>query len=153
MEAIGVGANVLAFVLLGLKSAKFIHETLSAVKDGPEIVQRVARDILQLHWILERVHQSRAAADDESLLFHAQQCVDDLGSLAEIVQRLQLATNERLTGRFWKRIKTVLNEKDLARISTQVTQKASLLDFRINLLSRFAYLLYRILTVPLLTTN
>ncbi|KAH8688464.1 hypothetical protein BGZ61DRAFT_453250 [Ilyonectria robusta] len=135
MEAIGVGANVLAFVLLGLKSAKFIHETLSAVKDGPEIVQRVARDILQLHWILERVHQSRAAADDESLLFHAQQCVDDLGSLAEIVQRLQLATNERLTGRFWKRIKTVLSEKDLARISTQVTQKASLLDFRINLLS------------------
>lgn len=41
MEAIGVGANVLAFILLGLKSAKFIHETLSAVKDGPEIVQRV----------------------------------------------------------------------------------------------------------------
>ncbi|KAH6989001.1 hypothetical protein BKA56DRAFT_652463 [Ilyonectria sp. MPI-CAGE-AT-0026] len=135
MEAIGVGANVLAFVLLGLKSAKFIHETLSAVKDGPEIVQQVARDILQLHWILERVHQSRAAANDESLLFHAQQCVDNLGSLAQIVQRLQPATNERLTGRFWKRLKTVLSENDLARISTQATQKASLLDFRINLLS------------------
>lgn len=142
MEAIGVGANVLAFILLGLKSAKLIHETLSAVKDGPEIVQQVARDILQLHWILERVHQSRAAANDESLLFHAQQCVDDLGSLAEIVQRLQPVTNERLTGRFWKRFKTILSEKDLARISTQVAQKASLLDFRINLLSRFAYLWY-----------
>ncbi|KAH7137398.1 hypothetical protein B0J13DRAFT_609452 [Dactylonectria estremocensis] len=135
MEAIGAGANVLAFVILGLKSAKFVHETLSAMHDGPQIVQQVAQDILQLHWILERLSNSRAAASDTPLVSHAQRCVQDLRVLAETVQKLQPTLSEKATGRLWKRFRTVLSEKDLARISSQVTQNATFLNFRINLLS------------------
>lgn len=39
MEAIGAGANILTFVVLALNTAKTTYETLSAVKDGPEIVK------------------------------------------------------------------------------------------------------------------
>ncbi|KAH7133759.1 hypothetical protein EDB81DRAFT_805083 [Dactylonectria macrodidyma] len=135
MEAIGAGANVLAFVVLGLKSARFVHDTLSAVHDGPQIVKQVARDILQLHYILERLSNSRAAANDAPLVSHAQQCVRDLGVLADTLQKLQPTRNEKTTGRLWKRFKTVLNEKQLAGISSQVIQHTTFLNVRIDILS------------------
>jgi hypothetical protein len=48
MEAIGPGANVLAFVVLALKMGKTAYETFSAIKDGPDVVQKLANNMSQL---------------------------------------------------------------------------------------------------------
>ncbi|KAI1500270.1 hypothetical protein F5X99DRAFT_387019 [Biscogniauxia marginata] len=135
MEAIGASANVLAFVLLGLKCAKTIHNTLSIVKDGPPTVQRLANTILHLHWTLEQIKQSRAAADDVSLRGQIQNCVQHLSSLAAVIEKLQIYPNERTTGRIWRRLRLVMDEKTLNMIDGQVTQQAAMLSLRLNVLS------------------
>ncbi|KAJ3471643.1 hypothetical protein MRS44_001742 [Fusarium solani] len=101
MEAIGGGANVLAFVVLGIKSAKLTHDTLSAISDGPARVRNLAAGFLQLHWILEQLLQCRAAATDTALHGQARQCC---------------LSRERATGRFWKRLKAAISESDLEKL-------------------------------------
>ncbi|RSL86776.1 hypothetical protein CEP52_015711 [Fusarium oligoseptatum] len=135
MEAIGVGANVLAFVVLGIKSAKMAHETLSAIKDGPALVQSVAANFLQLHWILEQLLQCRAAASDPALHGQARQCCEDLDKLAKIIERLQVPPSEKATGKFWKRLKAAISENDLNRLDAWAAQQASMLSLRLNVLS------------------
>ncbi|RSM20957.1 hypothetical protein CDV31_000004 [Fusarium ambrosium] len=135
MEAIGVGANVLAFVVLGIKSAKMAHETLSAIKDGPALVQSVAANFLQLHWILEQLLQCRAAATDPALHGQARQCCEDLDKLAKTIERLQVPPREKATGKFWKRLKAAINENDLKRLDAWAGQQASMLSLRLNVLS------------------
>ncbi|KAF4466542.1 hypothetical protein FALBO_6589 [Fusarium albosuccineum] len=135
MEAVGVGANVLAFVVLGLKCAKEVHNTLSAIKDGPSIVRQLAGELLQLHWILEQLHQSRAATTDSALEGQVRQCYEDLCLLAKPIEKLQVAPQDRITGRFWKRLKVVVSEDDLRRFNNRITQKAAMLSLRLNVLS------------------
>ncbi|RMJ04940.1 hypothetical protein CDV36_014390 [Fusarium kuroshium] len=135
MEAIGVGANVLAFVVLGIKFAKLAHDTLSAIEDGPALVQSVAANLLQLHWILEQLLQCRAAATDPALHGQARQCCEDLDKLAKTIERLQVPPREKATGKFWKRLKAAINENDLKRLDTWAAQQASMLSLRLNVLS------------------
>ncbi|KAH6891485.1 hypothetical protein B0T10DRAFT_605747 [Thelonectria olida] len=135
MEAIGAGANVLAFVVLALKSAKVVYETCSAIKDGPEILQQLERDVRQMHSILTWVRQSQTAANDPPLLDHVRQSVQDLQELETAVRKLRLSPSDRLTGRAWKRLRVVLSEKDLARFSIRVGQRAGLLNARIAALT------------------
>lgn len=136
MEPIGVGANVLAFVVLGIKSAKLAHDTLSAIKDGPALVQSMAANFLQLHWILEQLLQCRAAATDLALHGQARQCCEDLEKLAKTIERLQVPPREKATGKFWKRLKAAISENDLKRLDAWATQQASMLNLRLNVLSR-----------------
>ncbi|KAM5355218.1 hypothetical protein ACJ41O_001864 [Fusarium nematophilum] len=119
MEAVGAGANVLAFVVLGIKCAKLIHDTLSAVKDGPAIVQLLANDILQLQGILDAILR----------------CADYLRLRAEAVEKLQIATKDKGTGRFWKRLKGVVSENELHRIRSEVTEMVAVLNLRLTGLS------------------
>lgn len=136
MEAIGVGANVLAFVVLGIKSAKLAHDTLSAIKDGPALVQGLAGNFLQLHWILEQLLQCRAAENDAALHGQARLCCEDLDKLAKTIERLQVPPKEKETGRFWKRLKAAISENDLKRLNDWVTQQAGMLNLRLSVLSR-----------------
>ncbi|RSL71618.1 hypothetical protein CEP51_012027 [Fusarium floridanum] len=135
MEAIGVGANILAFVVLGIKSAKLAHDTLSAIKDGPTLVQSVAANFLQLHWILEQLLQCRAAASDPALHGQARHCYEELDKLAKTIERLQVPPREKATGKFWKRLKAAISENDLKRLDAWAAQQASMLSLRLNVLS------------------
>ncbi|KAI5458952.1 hypothetical protein BGZ63DRAFT_426265 [Mariannaea sp. PMI_226] len=135
MEAIGAGANVLAFVVLGLKSAKVVYETFSAIKDGPEIVQQLAKDCRQLHSLLTWVRQSQVAASDPALLQQAQQGAQELQELANSIQNLRLSPADRFSGQCWKRLKVLVKEKDLIRIDNRLLQIALLLSTRISVLS------------------
>lgn len=58
-DPVSAGASVLAFVLLGLKSAKAAYEILSSFKDGPENVKTVRADIERLIFILEKLSNCR----------------------------------------------------------------------------------------------
>ncbi|KAI0840332.1 ankyrin [Hypoxylon sp. FL0890] len=132
MEAIGTGANVLAFVLLALKSAKTAYETLSAIKDGPQIIRQAANTINQLHWILENLKHSHAAAEDVGLLGHLRICCDELELAASHVGKLQISPTERQSGRLWRRLKSFLSEKDLERLNTRLMGHVTTLNLRLQ---------------------
>lgn len=63
MEAVGVGASVIAFITLGLKCAKSAHEILSSAKGGSDHVARVERDVQGLLSTLERLARCRVIAE------------------------------------------------------------------------------------------
>ncbi|KAI3324204.1 hypothetical protein HD806DRAFT_494427 [Xylariaceae sp. AK1471] len=135
MEPFGIGANVLTFVLLGIKSAKTIHSILSAVEDGPRIVQQTADDILQLHWILEQLRQSPFTTNDDALKGQLRLCVEQLCSLARAVERLQISPSLGISGRLWKRLRTIISEKDLSVIGAQIARQVNILGLRLNVFS------------------
>ncbi|KAI1410600.1 ankyrin [Hypoxylon sp. FL1857] len=132
MEAIGAGANLLAFVLFALKSAKTAYETLSAIKDGPQIVKQVANTVNQLCWILENIKESRVSAEDVSLLGHLRICREDLELAASWIEKLQISSIERQSGRLWRRLKCFLSEKDLERFNTQLIGHVTTLNLRLQ---------------------
>lgn len=136
MEALGSGANILAFIILGIKGTKVIYDTVSAVKDGPEAVKQISGSIMALRWTLEQLQQSNVTRHDSALEAQIKLCVEEIGSWAAVIQTLHVCPSERASGRFWRRFKTVLGEKQLDTINTRVTQHASMLSLRLNVLSR-----------------
>ncbi|KAF4975089.1 hypothetical protein FZEAL_8090 [Fusarium zealandicum] len=135
MEGVGAAASVSQFVLIGLKLAKEIHNTLSAIRDGPAIVKLLAIDIISLQGILEQLARSPAAANDTALDGHVGQSIQNLCSRAEPIVKFQVAPKDKRAGRFWKRLKVVVGENDLHRIRAEVTQIVTVLNLRLGVSS------------------
>ncbi|KAK8108967.1 hypothetical protein PG984_014768 [Apiospora sp. TS-2023a] len=131
-EALGLGANVVAFVVVAAQLTKKTYETFSTIKDGPEIVRRVTDQVNQLYWILEGLKTNRAALQDPSLAGHLQLCISEISSAAPLIEKLQLSPEERRSGRLWKRLRTFLGEKDLERLNTQLSGIATSLTLRMQ---------------------
>ncbi|TRX90016.1 hypothetical protein FHL15_009117 [Xylaria flabelliformis] len=134
MEAIGLGANVVAFVVLASQLSKKLYITLSSIKDGPNNVRRVSNHLLQLHDVLEQIRHSPLACHDTELTRHVELCVSDLESLFSSVQRLQSTKGESKTDRMWKRFKSFLDESKLDSIREQIVTHVSTLNFRLSIL-------------------
>jgi hypothetical protein len=137
MEAIGAGASVLAFVTLGLKSAKTIHEVLSSFKDESKIVEQSARNVASLQSTLERLATCRIVRDcpDEALTAKIESCADDMTRFAEKLTELAIIDSPGLE-RQWKKLKAFLNEKDLAQISAVVVAHTTGLNLHLKVLER-----------------
>lgn len=136
MDAISAGASVVAFITLGLQSAKVIYETLSAIRDGPKSLQQVISDVEQIQSILKHLLQSPATANNAPLTNHVSSCVLDLELAASEIQKLQISPNQQGHEKLWRRVKTFLNEKDLDRISAQIARHANTLSLRLNIMTR-----------------
>ncbi|KAF2963833.1 hypothetical protein GQX73_g9743 [Xylaria multiplex] len=133
MEALGLGANVAAFVVIAAQLSTVLYTTFSSIKDGPDNVRRVAGHLLQLHGVLEQIRLSSLTSWDTALATHVGSCVKDLNSLADSIQKLELTRDETRTGRMWKRFKSFLDEKKLDRICDQIVTHTSTLSLRLNL--------------------
>ncbi|KAJ4266220.1 hypothetical protein NW762_004201 [Fusarium torreyae] len=131
MEALGAAASITQFALLSLKCVKEVHNTLSAIKDGPAIVQLVASNFLLLQDILERLVQSPAASANPALDGHIRQCIQNVCSRAEPIAQLQATPGDRSAGRFWKRLKIIVSESDLNRIRSELNQLVTILNLRL----------------------
>ncbi|KAM0562978.1 hypothetical protein ACHAPJ_001821 [Fusarium lateritium] len=131
MEALGAAASIVQFALLSLKCVKEVHNTLSAVKDGPAIVQLVASDFLLLQDILERLIQSPVASSNPALDGHIRQCIQNVCSRAGSITKLQVTPGNRSIGRFWKQLKIIANENDLNRIRSELNQLVTILNLRL----------------------
>ncbi|KAI1738138.1 ankyrin [Xylaria scruposa] len=134
MEAIGLGANVVAFVVLASQLSKKLYIILSSIKDGPNNVRRVSNHLLQLHAVLEQIRHSPLACHDTELTGHVELCVSDLEPLFSSVQRLQFIKDESKPDRMWKRFKSFLNESKLDCIREQIITHVSTLNFRLSIL-------------------
>ncbi|KAJ3580067.1 hypothetical protein NPX13_g492 [Xylaria arbuscula] len=124
MEALGVGANAVAFIVLAAQLSKTVYTSFHSIKDGPENVRNTASDILRLHGALETL-KNCPLANDRSLSEQIKTCFLDLSHLAETIQKLQYTSDERRTGRLWKRFRSFIDEKKLDEIRSRVNSSIS----------------------------
>ncbi|KAI1360090.1 ankyrin [Xylaria arbuscula] len=133
MEALGVGANAVALIVLAAKLSKTVYTSFHSIKDGPENVRNVASDILRLHGALETL-ESYPLANDMSLSEQIKTCFLGLSHLSETIQKLQYTSDERRTGRMWKRFRCFINEKKLDEIHSRINVHTSAIHFRLSIL-------------------
>jgi len=141
MEALGAGANTLAFLLLALKCAKEAHNLLSDIKDAPSKVNALASDIRFLQGILERFSnltdaQLRLIPTHEAASFEAlvRNCYEEISAIADWLRPIYAFPSE---GRAWKVVKRIyasLREKDLEGKRTTIHWQALKLDLYLALL-------------------
>ncbi|KAB5566289.1 hypothetical protein GE09DRAFT_731908 [Coniochaeta sp. 2T2.1] len=138
-DPLSAGASVVAFLGVAWWSAKAIHETLSAVKDGPRNVQRLADDVKQLQDILGRISAllvgSAHNTDLDELATLSGKCQSDLADFASKLQRLHLTPNDRRMGKLWKRLKAAIGEKDIDRMRDIIGDYILVLNIRLTLLT------------------
>lgn len=139
MEAIGAGASVLAFVTLGLKSVKIIHEIVASVKDGKVFLEQTRQDIQGLQATLEKLRDCRAIVDrnDHQLADKIKSCAEEMKGIAEKLQALTINGSEPALGRQWKKVKIFLKEKDLERIATTAVKHTTALTLYLQTISRY----------------
>ncbi len=139
VSAFGVGAGVLAFVQAGLKSTKAIHSLLSGIKGGPRIIQQATNSVENLCTVLEQLAQCRVldGNDSEPLKNCLLACVDDVESFSKELEPLTIQGDERRLGRYWKKVKVALNEKDLERMCSVMAGHASTINLYLNTLQRY----------------
>jgi len=141
MEAVGAGASILAFVTLGLKSAKAVHEILGSLRDGRVHVDAAERDVRELQSTLEQLSRCRVITGtsnpNDALAAKIKTCADDLKTFADTLRRLAIdGTESRVVGKSLKRLKIFLNEKELARMRAIVLGHTATLGLGLQILER-----------------
>ncbi|RYC59231.1 hypothetical protein CHU98_g6983 [Xylaria longipes] len=87
MNAIGLGADMVAFIVLASQLSKVLYTTFSSIKDGPSNARRVSSHLLQLHEVLEQLRHYPLARHDTELTRHVESCIADLESLFNSAQK------------------------------------------------------------------
>ncbi|KAI0101384.1 ankyrin repeat-containing domain protein [Nemania sp. FL0031] len=134
MEALGVGANVAAFVVIASQLSQFLFTTFSSIQDAPDNVRRVAGHLLQLHGVLEQLKLSPFACHDTALAGHVGLCISDLNTLADTLRKVQSTPNQSGASMLWRRFKSFLNEEKLQKICEQIIIHSSTLGLRLSIL-------------------
>lgn len=140
MEAIGAGAAVLPFVLLCFQSAKVVYTVFSSIKDAPKQVKQLQRDAAGLLSTLERLAACRVLHEDgrrdDALLAKIKACQDDIDTNSTKLKRLAPEGADHRLEMTWRRLKAVMNEKDLAKMSTAMTAHTVTLGLHLNAIQR-----------------
>jgi hypothetical protein len=138
MEAVGAGASILTFITVAFSVSKSIHETLSTIKDGPEILRYLNDELSQLEGILQRFLQisfaSISATDISELEVLVKKCQDDLVSFKVKLCQLDILGGDGRRGRLWRKLKLCFEEKDLENIRLVVRGHVQLLTLRLGLI-------------------
>jgi hypothetical protein len=134
MEAIGAGASVVAFIVLGLKSAKIIHEILSD-ESGTHVGQ-VRTGIQDLQSTLERLGRCRAVSDlqDQDFQTKVQSCADNLATFAASLQNITVTDARPRFSNQLKRLRSFLSEKELIRMNNIITRDTGTLKLYLQAL-------------------
>jgi hypothetical protein len=134
MEAIGAGASVVAFIVLGLKSAKIIHEILSD-ESGTHVGQ-VRTGIQDLQSTLERLGRCRAVSElqDQAFQTKIQSCADNLATFAASLQNLTVTDAGSRFSNQLKRLRAFLGEKELSRMNNIITRDTGTLKLYLQAL-------------------
>ncbi|KAF5677368.1 hypothetical protein FHETE_1881 [Fusarium heterosporum] len=112
MEGLGAAASIATFVTI----AKSIHDALSAIKDGPQIIRHLSDEIAQLESVLQRLSQSSFSSVDAA----------DQSALIALVKK------RPGRGRIWRKLKLCFTEKDLDQIRHVVRGHVQLLTCRLS---------------------
>ncbi len=137
MDAVGAGASVLAFVGLALQSVKTVHDFLATIKDGPQKVQRLLTEVGNLQTILERLASMQPSSPNEEdfadLYNLSKKCSEDIVAFELVLRRLALGVVDQGTGRFWRRLKLLVSEKDLDHMREVIRFHVVTLHFHLDI--------------------
>ncbi|KAF5653588.1 hypothetical protein F25303_2132 [Fusarium sp. NRRL 25303] len=124
MEAVGAGASILTFITVAFSVTQSIHSGLSAIKDGPEVIRSLTREIAQLESVLQRLNQIPFASindiDKSQLKALAKKCKGDLAELYHRLKSFDVSTSDGRRGRLWRKLKLCFSEKELDHIRIAV---------------------------------
>ncbi|KAK0722619.1 hypothetical protein B0T26DRAFT_749992 [Lasiosphaeria miniovina] len=134
MDVISAGASVVAFIVLGLKSAKIIHEILS--NESGTHVGQVRAGIQDLQSTLERLQRCRATAElqDQAFQTKIQSCADNLTTFAATLQKLTVTNDGPRFANQLRRLRASWSEKELIRMSNVITRDAGTLKLYLQAL-------------------
>lgn len=135
MDPLRAGATVVDFLKVALTSAKVIHDVLSAIKDGPEGVERLTNEVAQLQHILERLGQISFgnATDVDEMAKLARKCAKDVAVFESRLQRLRISSADCRRARLRRRIQITFSDKDLEQMRDVIRAHVLMLNFRLNL--------------------
>lgn len=140
MEAIGAGAAVLPFVLLCLQSAKVAYTAISSIKDAPKQVKQLQRETQSLVSTLDRLSKCRvlsvAGNRDDVLVTKIKACQADLDAYSTRLGKLAPGATDHRLETTWKRLKAVMNEKDLVKMSSAMVAHTTTLSLHLNAIQR-----------------
>lgn len=135
MEAIGVGASTLAFVLLALKSAKIVNESLSSIKDAPSIVSELLKDIESLQSVLGRIPGSllrhAPTSTIESLNDILQACTTELSSIECRLEKFSTSSGSSRSSRMYKGVLAYVKKEDLENARGRIRDKSTQINITI----------------------
>ncbi|ERF71232.1 hypothetical protein EPUS_08150 [Endocarpon pusillum Z07020] len=137
MEA---GASVLTFIAVALQSTKSIYEAVSGIKSGPQQVESLASAVRTLDSVLTQLSNCPAvkSADPETdlkvILSLIESCKGDVSHYEGELRKVRISLNDKKTEKAWKKVKTILQEKDFQRMWDGVNHHVSALGFQLNIL-------------------
>lgn len=132
-------------VLSTLTITKTICDTISAIRNGPDLVRKTAESVLQFHGLLERIQQLHAhnnhpidstSIEYAGLVNAVKASVVDVHDFAAKLQSLQLTHGQKVAGRVWNRLKTVVSEKDLEAITTKISRHNGNISTHLEVINR-----------------
>jgi hypothetical protein len=134
MDPLSVGASVVTFLGLAFSVTKTVHDVLSTIHDGPQVIQHLMEEFSQLRSILERLSQiSMSAIDAAELDGLARKCNDDVAGFETRLRRLDTSGADGRRGRLWRKLKLCFTERDLEQMRHVVRGHVQLLTIRLNL--------------------
>jgi hypothetical protein len=138
MEAVGAGASIVTFITVAFTVSKSIHDTLSIIKDGPEILRFLKEELSQLQDILERLSRTSftavSATDISELQGLAKKCEGDLVGFNTKLDKLGISDADGRRGRLWKKLKLAFEEKGLDHIRQIVKGHVQLFTLRLGII-------------------
>lgn len=138
MEAIGTGASTLAFVLLALKSAKVIHESLTVIKDAPRIVRELAQDIQLLQSVLGRLTHCPLSHAPCSTIRSFQDmlkvCTAELSGIEGRLEQFKKKPDSSRSSRVYRGILGYVKKEELEEARSRVRDKTTQANLYLGLL-------------------
>jgi hypothetical protein len=138
MEAIGAGASTLAFVLLALKSAKIINESLSSIKDTPRIVSELSKDLESLQSVLGRMSgsalQHAPTSTIESLNDILKACTVELSSIECRLAKFSTSSGSTHSSRVYKGVLAYVKKEDLENARSRIRDKSTQINLYLSLI-------------------
>jgi hypothetical protein len=132
-------ASVLAFVLVGLKSAKLAHKILASFKDAPDNVKSATADVEGLLLTLEGLSKCRALGEHggDALRVPIDACLFDIESFVKDLQNLTPEVPNSRRQICKKRLMAMWEEKALTQMSAKIASHAANLNLSLSVLQRY----------------
>ena len=134
MDPLSIGAGAVAFITVAVQSAKIIFDIISSIKDSPNHLRDVGRDIEQLRGILSQLLRCRSLIKNDDLAILLQRCSEDISLYARCMGKLRISPTERQTGELWKRLVAVFSEKDVQTMKATIHCHVSSLGLQLSVM-------------------
>lgn len=139
MDAVGGGANVIAFLTLAAQTAKLTYEFISAFKNAPKDVEQTAKDIQIFQSVVDDLCRSRSFQEGTSEVKakverHVETCHAEIGAMLVTLKGLKISSHEKCLKSVWRRIKFAFKEKSFDEISEIIQRHTTLLILTLNTL-------------------